>query len=140
MKTFEPITIELLKERGRHKSYYLASPYTAPTKETQLQRAKTVYTITGLLLQQGLLVFSPIVYCHPFTVDFTLPPDYLFWLDFNRGHIEASPGIIVAQLNGWRQSKGVAQEIDLAKEIGRPIYYYDPYTMTFSEEPIDPSV
>jgi hypothetical protein len=36
----------------------------------------------------------------------------------NRAFIERSAGIIVADMDGWRESRGVAHEIALGRELG----------------------
>lgn len=40
----------------------------------------------------------------------------------NRAFIERSAGIIVADMDGWRESRGVAHEIALGRELGLGVW------------------
>jgi Domain of unknown function (DUF1937) len=100
--------------------WYLGSPYTR--YEGGIDQAfNDVMIITGELIKAGVSVYSPIVHCHSVRVPGIDPLDYKFWLDNQTGMMKAAYGLIVAQMPGWDESYGVKWELDLFKELDKPI-------------------
>lgn len=100
---------------------YLASPYSHPDAAVRQLRFEKVRELTAELLKSGAVVFSPIVYGHMIATEFKLPGDAKYWFNFNRAILRHASSMIVYQLDGWRESKGVQQEISLATELGIPV-------------------
>ena len=103
---------------------YLASPYSHPDATIREQRFHDVCRMAARLMQQGHVVFAPIVHGHPL-VDHGLPTDWLFWERFDREHLRRCDELVVLRLDGWRESVGVAAEIRFAAELGKPVRYID---------------
>lgn len=80
---------------------------------------------TGLLLQKGLPLFSPIAYVHPFATAYNLPGDADTWLAFNMPFLRRADAVFCLQLDGWQDSKGVKIELNLAKALFIPVLHYD---------------
>ena len=76
-------------------------------------------------MQDGRLVYSPIVHSHPLSV-LGLPGDWPFWAEHNRAMLAACQPLVVLTLPGWEQSKGIAAEVALAAELEIPVEYEDP--------------
>lgn len=104
------------------KPYYLASPYTHPSRLTRHQRYLDLRHFAGPLMAMGYYVYAPILNTHPVADLYGLPVEFEWWEGFNRAFIERSAGIIVAGIDGWRDSRGVAHEIALGRELGLGVW------------------
>lgn len=113
---------DILKTSGY---WYLASPYSHPDPDVREQRAFAVNDFSGKLLAAGVHVYATIWATHRACVYHDLPKDHLFWLAFNKAFIDPAAGIIVCDIDGWRESKGCQQEIEYARETGKPVWLCD---------------
>ena len=103
---------------------YLASPYTHEDKEIMAFRYRVTCRVTARLINEGRLVFSPIVHCHPIAVVHTLPRDYSFWQDYSTSFLlHWAEAVNVLCLNDWEDSIGIKDELALARKIGLSVYY-----------------
>lgn len=102
--------------------YYIASPYTHPSSSVVGWRVARARQITGLLTEAGIFCFSPIVHTHQMAKEHSLPTDFTFWLGYNKVFMDASVGTIVCEISGYDRSKGVKQEIEYTKSVGKPLY------------------
>lgn len=109
---------------------YLATPYTKYPHG--IERAFVdASKIAATLLRGGINVYSPISHCHPLAVHGAIDPlDHDIWLPFNEAMLRASHDLIVAHMDGWRESRGVTHEIETFERTKRPIFDLDPATMT----------
>lgn len=105
--------------------WYLASPYSHPIASIREQRAFEVNRFSGKLLAAGVHVYATIWATHRACVHHDLPKDHLFWLAFNKAFIDPSAGVIVCDIDGWRESKGCQQEIEYARDTGKPVWLCD---------------
>jgi len=112
---------------------YLASPYTSPLAELSRARegirfAETLY-VTALLTSRGKLVLSPIVLGHTmdqFMRQNSLPrPGYDWWMLWSQELLEMCDSLYVLCSVGWRESRGITQEIRWARDNSLPIVYID---------------
>ena len=114
--------------------WYLATPYSkwAGGIDDAAHRAALIATT---LHHQGLVVFSPIVHSHALCVADreaglhrldALSHDY--WLKLDKAHAAASCGLIVAMMEGWRESAGIRREIAWYKQEfkTKPRFQLDP--------------
>jgi nucleoside 2-deoxyribosyltransferase len=101
---------------------YLASPYTHADPDVREQRFQSACRKTADLLRNGRLVYSPIVHSHPLSL-LGLPGDWPFWAAHNRAMLARSTSLLVLQLDGWEQSRGVAAEIGIAEALGIPVAF-----------------
>lgn len=102
---------------------YLASPYSHPDATIREARYLEAVRATALLMNAGEIIFSPIAHSHPIAVNHSLPLDWQFWEAYDRAFIQHCEGVIVLMLDGWRESKGVKAEIEIAKGLGWPVRY-----------------
>jgi hypothetical protein len=125
--------------------YYLAGPHKG-TPEQEAYRYETSLKITTDFLNQGIHIFSPIVYGKHITEACNFPVleerrrrmmDYLF--EF----LKASKGLILLTMEGWEKSWGLNQELIFCLENQIPVYLMDPaersenYSFMFSK-PLNP--
>ena len=104
---------------------YLASPYSHNNPSVMQARFKMAEKYTALLLQQGRIIFSPIVHCHELARTYELPTDFSFWQNYCLGMLAKADELWVLQLDGWKHSTGVAAEIEFADENEMPILLRD---------------
>ncbi len=72
----------------------------------------------------GFLVFSPISHTHPIAEAGDLPKGWEFWESYDRTFLEWCDRLHVLKLPGWRESIGVAAEIQIAGQLGKPVFYH----------------
>ena len=102
---------------------YLASPYSHINPAVREERFLQVRFVTVAMLRAGQPVFSPIVYGK----DLEKQIGYTFenWQILNDAMIKACEVMFVLCLDGWKESRGVAHEIKLARSLGKAIAYID---------------
>ncbi len=111
---------------------YLATPYSRYRYGT-VAAWEAACRIAGHLIKAGQLVYSPIAHTHPIAryggVD---PLDLAIWLPFDQAMIDRCDVLIVAHLDGWDESVGVAHEIAEFEKAGKPIFDLVPSSMTMT--------
>lgn len=97
---------------------YVASPYTHENRAILEARHAVTMAYTAYMLHNKKLVFSPIVHCHP-TADFAkISNKFGFWKKYNFTMLKQASKLIVLELPGWKDSKGVGEEIAYAEGLG----------------------
>lgn len=102
---------------------YIASPYSDPDKKKMQERFEAVCRYAGACLKKGEIVFSPIAHCHPIAERFDLPRTWEFWKKVDVGYLRLASELRVLELDGWKESTGVAQEVYIAGTLGIPIHF-----------------
>lgn len=105
------------------KLIYLASPYSSEDKSLEAERFQTVCRCAAWLMRQGYFIFSPIAHSHPIAINGNMPTDFEFWKNYDHALIDACSEVWVVQMDGWDKSKGVAAEIEHAKQTGKPVRF-----------------
>ena len=108
---------------------YLASPYTHRDRAVCEQRFNDACFTAAALMRAGFSVFSPIVHSHPL-VRYGLPIEWEFWQAHDCKHLRRCDSMIVLTLDGWKLSRGVQAEINLAIAMDLPIHYFSPETIS----------
>ncbi len=108
---------------------YLASPYTHLHTEIQHMRYLAVRDTVAHLMRNGVLVFSPILHCHPLAVSCGLKGDINFWREYDFAMIAALPQFGILRLPGWRQSGGIEEEKAYALSLDRVIESIFPHSI-----------
>jgi len=104
---------------------YLASPYTHKHTAIRQLRFKQVAKFASKLIQEKHLVFSPITHSHPICIAADLPIDFEYWSELDNSFIEWCSVLVVLKLEGWENSKGIAEEIKIAEFMGKEVVYLD---------------
>ncbi|MGU9981435.1 DUF1937 family protein [Phreatobacter sp. HK31-P] len=114
--------------------WYLASPYSKYPAGIDFAAAD-ISKIAGKLIAEGTAVYSPIAHTHPIAIAAGLDPyDHTIWMPLDQHMMDAAEGMIVAMMDGWRESYGISLEITHFLEAGKPIHYYDPVTGKMAAE------
>ena len=77
--------------------------------------------MAGYLMSLGHIVFSPISHTHPIAVECDLPKDWEYWKKYDECFIEWCDQVHVWCMDGWKESRGVQAEINMAKKFGKEI-------------------
>lgn len=115
--------------------WYLASPYSKYPPGIEFATAD-VARIAGALIGRGIAVYSPIAHTHPIAIASGLDPyDHDIWLPLDQHMMDAAVGVIIAKMDGWRESKGVTFEIAYFQATGKPVFLYDAATGDLVADP-----
>lgn len=96
---------------------YLASPYSHKDPVIKKTRFLLAEQATAALINQGYLVWSPIVHCYEMAMKYQMPDDAEFWKRYNFDFIRRCDSMYVLDIDGWQDSKGVMMELKLANEM-----------------------
>lgn len=109
---------------------YLATPYTKYPHGPHIA-FRHACKIAARLVQSGVNVYSPIAHTHPIAVHGGLDIlDLTIWLPFDELMMSRCDTLIVAHMEGWQESKGIAHEIKFFLDAGKPIFDLDPQTLS----------
>jgi len=103
---------------------YLASPFAHPDDNIKQQRLQAVNRYAAMCHQKGKLVYSPLTHNIPLSEAYGELASWNAWGDFDRAMLARCDELIVLMLDGWKESKGVAHEIQYAIDIKIPIVYH----------------
>ncbi len=119
---------------------YLATPYSKYEGGNLELAFRDAARLAAQLMLAGVKVYSPIAHTHPLAIYGDVDPlDHDIWLPFDEAMMAASDVLIVAHMNGWRESRGIAHEIEFFEKVGKPIFDLDPKSLTMSKRLTWPS-
>lgn len=113
---------------------YLAQPFAHPELEVRQDRAELGALAAAWLMQRNWAVFAPIP--QGALLSDHLPSifvhDHAFWMARDLPILRAAQALHLLPLTGWRESRGVAQELDECRKSGIPVYVIQhmPHDMT----------
>lgn len=118
-------TVEVYDLARADSFYYLATPYSLyPFGQEAAWREAC--RIAGKLIKLGICVYSPIAETHPIAVEAGIDLfDESLWVEMDKPKLDASCGLIVAKMDGWEDSKGVAHEIAETRRANKPVFFLD---------------
>ncbi len=105
---------------------YLAHPYSHKDAAIREARFQSANRIAGILMKAGKLIFSPISHTHPIALVTDLPVSWEFWKLYDLEMLKACEALIVVTAEGWKESIGVQAEMEIMRELNRPIIFYEP--------------
>lgn len=110
---------------------YLATPYSR-YMGGDIQRAfQDASRLAARLMLTGVNVYSPIAHTHPLAVYGEIDPlDHSIWLPFDEAMMTVCSVLIVAEMDGWQQSKGIAHEIAFFRQANKSIFHLNPDSLT----------
>lgn len=113
--------------------YYLATPYSKYAGGIDKAFEDAAALAAGLMAS-GLKVYSPIAHTHPLAIHGQLDPlDHSIWLPFDEVMMQRCDCLLVAHMDGWQDSFGIAHEIDWFAKANKPVFDLDPVTMQIVE-------
>jgi len=104
---------------------YLASPYTHPDPKIREERFQAVCLQASIMMRRGITVFSPIAHMHPIA-QYGMPVGWEFWKVFDTEFLEMCSELHILKLPGFKESKGVLGEIQIAESLGKPVVFIEP--------------
>lgn len=115
---------------------YLASPWTHPDPTVRHERLVMACRAAVALAKHGHVVFSPIA--HSVTIcEYGGAPDRLeYWLRQDLAILRCCARLVILMLDGWRESKGIKEELEQARGLNLQVSYVEPINPTlFLEKP-----
>lgn len=103
---------------------YLAIPYTSKDLLTRSTRFEVANYVAAMFMDQGHTVFSPISHGHVIDPYLKSKTDHKFWMRQCLPFLEISDKLVVVCLDGWKESKGVQEEIKFAELNNIKIEYF----------------
>lgn len=111
-------------EISKNQLIYLASLYSLEsTSRIRQRRFERVQKLTALMLKDGYIVFSPIVYNHPLAIEYKLPPGWDFWKRIDTYYVNRCDSMLILKDEGWKNSIGVTAEIKMAQKTFKKIAF-----------------
>lgn len=111
---------------------YLATPFSLLPDLAGAHRQAC--HIAGLLMRTGLHVFAPIPHTYFIARHGHIDPlDRKFWLDQNEIILRRCDVLIVAHIDGFDKSMGIAHEVAAFMAARKPIFDLDPPSMTMTK-------
>jgi hypothetical protein len=105
---------------------YLASPYSHDDPRVREARFRLACEAASVIMRAGLHVFSPIAHTHPIAMAGGLPTGWDYWRGYDEAMLGACGAMAILQIPGWRESRGVQGEFEIAQKLGLPVAYVDP--------------
>lgn len=100
---------------------YLASPYTHADPRIRELRYHGAAQCAAWFLKQEIWIYAPIVHCHHLALNYGMPVEYDFWRRYDECMITSAAELCVFKINGWKESRGVTEEIKFARSLGKPV-------------------
>jgi hypothetical protein len=112
---------------------YLATPYSA-YKHGPVAAWQAACRLAGRLIKAGTNVYSPIAHSHCIARYGGLDPlDHDLWMPLDKSMMDRCEVLLVAHMEGWEISKGIAIEVAAFEKAGKPIFDLDPQTLTMTK-------
>lgn len=105
---------------------YLAAPFSHPDAEVREYRYRCVTRAAFEFHKQGRFVYSPLTHNTPLIKLDDKVTGWETWCRFDELMLRKCDELIVLQLEGWKESRGVAAEIKIAEQIGIQIEMLQP--------------
>ena len=109
---------------------YLGQPYSHPTPHIMNLRFLEGERVAAEILRTGRSVYAPIVHNHRMAWRRQLPDDHDFWLRYCFDMLRKADALLVLEIEGWEESRGLNAEIGMAQVAGIPIHHLRPCNMT----------
>lgn len=112
------MNLEDLKTDGY---WYLATPYSNYRGGLEIA-FKHACDVAGELLKHGLHIYCPIAHTHPIAVNGGIDPySHELFIPLDKHFMNHAHGLMVVQMPGWEESKGIEIEVDVFVEQKKPI-------------------
>lgn len=126
----EPRPVSWLADKGL---VYLATPYSKYPAGIE-QAFRDASALTAKIMLERVKVYSPIVHTHPMAIHGDVNPlDHSLWLPFDQAMMEKSDSLLVAMLDSWESSYGIAHEQKVFSDAGKPVYFLNPKTLEMTQ-------
>lgn len=115
--------------------HYLATPYSKyPHGITHAYL--DACRLAARLIQAGMVSYSPIAHTHPIAIHGHIDPlDHSVWLPFDEVMMSRCDELLVAQMDGWDDSDGIAYEIGFFTLAHKPVRFLNPDDLAIRDFP-----
>lgn len=121
-----PDAFKLLMSHGL---FYLATPYTKFPRGIHVAYQEAS-KLAAELMSHGIDVYSPITHTHSMAMHGKISPlNHAVWLQFDEKMMARCDALLVAKLDSWERSYGIAQEIGAFAKARKPVFYLEPTSM-----------
>lgn len=120
----QAMKVKVIEPKPVHKkTYYLACPYTSDKDAVRWMRMSMASEAAARLMSHDCIVYSPITHGHHLAAHLPkeVVQDHDFWMCQCLPFVEWADVFALLPMTGWRKSKGVRIELDLAISLGKPI-------------------
>ena len=101
---------------------YLAVPFTHSSPKLREHRFQTACRAAAKLMTARIVIFSPLSHSVPIAQYGNLDDmDHAYWMAMDIPHLERSDELLIIALDGWKESRGVKEEMLFALENNMPI-------------------
>lgn len=100
---------------------YIAAPYSHPDPSIIEARMEEFADFMSLLMSLEIHAISPLMN-HPYLGRRRTPGTYDYWEPYSRNLLRRCDALIVIDMDGTWESKGVLDEIKMAIEYGLPVF------------------
>jgi hypothetical protein len=104
---------------------FISSPYSHPDDNIREQNYEKVSQIVAEYVSNGVIAISPITYGHTLIKFKNMPNDWQFWNNFCLSLLKRCDELWVLKMDGWNNSKGIAEEIEFAIKNNIRVKYID---------------
>ena len=106
---------------SKNELIYVACPYTHQDPKIVQLRYAVSAQVARQLFKEGLMVFAASMHNSLIAAMSGVGDQFSKWVEFNHLMIERVDKLIVVTMEGWEQSRGVQDQIDYAKKLGKHI-------------------
>ncbi len=103
---------------------YLMSPYSDPDPAVRQARFEAACKAATALMQNGGLVYSPVIHKHSLFAHGLPACNFRFWERLDEAILSACTSVVVLMLPGWLDGFGI--ELAIACKLGLPIRHIFP--------------
>ena len=112
-----------LESLTKHRLCYLATPYSKFWSGIHSAHVEASI-FAAHLLKHGVKVYSPIAHTQPLAIYGNIDPlDHGIWIPFDEAMMDVCDALIVAEMDGWRESKGIRHEIEYFERQQKLVHY-----------------
>lgn len=104
---------------------YLACPHGHPDPSVRDYRFRVATKVAAQLFSQDLLVYSPLTHTIPMFAELHQTASWELCMRLDKAMLARCQEIIVITIPGWKESRGVTEELAYAHELGIPSRYID---------------
>jgi hypothetical protein len=114
---------------------YLACPYFDPDPVVRNKRYNCATEVAVKLMENGLNVFSPLSHSIPIDRLLTIKENkrHDFWMEQDLKILKKCDLLLVLNINGLDNSRGVREEIEAAIENKIPYHYIQPWDISYKK-------
>lgn len=112
---------------------YVATPYSHADPEVMESRYRAAIVAAAHFMAQGFIAFSPIAHSHEIGKHIGKTAGghadngvHNFWMHQDLPMLARADALFVLTLDGWKESRGVAEEVEFAVRNGIPVYHVEP--------------